>query len=530
MKDRAAAGTLRLLGAIATLALARDAAARWHGPCQTPATTCSVPTAAWTGTSAEAWPANGQPQPPVGPTPTPGPLASFVLTPSLTLDQHIDTNQQLATTVVVSWGSDGTRPLASDTGALAVTAAYPPVFDPPATTFASCDDDESMSAALVHRHAVRLEGLAPSTRFYYRAVDCTTGAFVDGTFVTPGGATFRIAHFGEFHAPPPPHVGDGAGDFRKAVSDWKPELIIDSGDMMDSTAPTSLAAYTWESVTWLPNVFLLPTTSNRVPWNFSGDKVRIPNFFTLPDLNGCAGCGSSTGCPLDCLALAPSDAANPANPSQQCPTASSNLIEFGHKPWYATRYGDVLVITLADLSTKPTHCENSEQRLWLKRELERAHDSSAPSPPTFILFAYHEPSTAATPVRAATPFVQTILENGGGDLLLTGHLRSNSVSAYQSTSLLQIESDLRYGAASTSRSAVCDPAARGVAGRKVGPRFAAMSVEDVPGGRALTSRFQDQDGSPSCCFRIIKVAGTRQVCTCGIEGWKPSSPFAPCSG
>lgn len=448
-------------------------------------------------------------------------------------------------TVAVNWLSYAQ----CQSGTVAYTNAFPPVFPSPAGQGSESGtvptrNDSAMQAGAT-RHSAMLEGLDPGTRYYYRAAVCaangSAAGFMDGTFTTPvapGNAsqTVRFAAFGEFHGDFNTTVAD---NFSSVVRSFQPDFIVDSGDLTTHMTLGSLDKYLRQSQAWSPNTFLLPTYSNHNVWVYAGTGVKFPNFFTLPDRNGCGGCTTAAACEAGDPVLFRQDICFfPSAQSDQCPSPS--LIEpVGHKPWFSTRYGPVQVITLAGATTRISQCERDEQTRWLAREVRNAHDPSK-NPPKFLIFDSHQPLTRADIVSADAYFVDTILANGGGDLYLVGHLGGCVINDYStaggppfvasdgsrvtSTSLLQIETDLESCGNGTNPNEVFDvTTVPSSAGGGTAPHFLAIDVS----GDILTARFVDpqwryglkpvgQEDNATGCFTINKAIS--QLCTCSA-GW-----------
>ena len=433
--------------------------------------TCDVPTNPWNGDgTAEPWADPGQWE---------HAQADFEFSPYLTLQDD--------THVVVSWRTKGPA-----TGVLMYSTS--PDWST-STSLPACDDKQSGGERmeLGHQQTVALgttslpdfvgtppPALSPDTRYYYRAVICdptnpqtNPGKYMDGTFLTPGENTtsFRLAGFGEFHA-----SGNSASvlKFAHEVATFKPHAIIESGDMLDGVANFSdLYSYMQTSATWLPNTFLLPMYSNHVLWAYSGDTVRVPNFFSLPD-------GRTLG---DCY---PKNGKGPRG---------SN----GHRPWYATRYGSVQVLTLADAATKVNSCDIPEQEAWLKQQVLDAHDGV--DDPLFLFAAFHEPIGDITATNHASGdfFFQTIANNGGGDLLLVGHDNRSEMTLHVPksgpNSMYQIQTNLKV----VSGRPTSNPC------RAANRRFLAMTVDGAT--NTLSAKFVNESNQAACCMSIQKMGG-----------------------
>ena len=532
MRHRAWAG---LLAAVLWLVLASPAKAACPSP-----PVCQVPAAAWSGPSGNAnlWPSN----PPVAPFSLTAPAPGFGTAPYLAVHG--------SASVAVDWLSYAQ----CQNGAVAYTDAFPPVFPSPAGqgpdsgTVATRNDSALQSGAT--RHAAMLEGLRSGTRYYYRAAVCDAGGqtlgYMDGTFSTPAppGAVsqpVKFAVFGEFHGDSNPTV---AANFTAGMRSFQPDFIVDSGDLTTHMTVESLDDYLRQSQGWSHSTFLLPTYSNHNVWVYAGTGVKFPNFFTLPDLNGCFGCATAAGCAAgDPVLFRPDICFLPSGQTDQCP--SPILIEpIGHKPWYSTRYGPVEVITLAGLTTRISKCEREEQARWLAREIRNAHDP-AKNPPKFVIIDSHQPLTRPDIVSSDEYFIDTVLANGGADLFLVGHLGGCVIADYStvggppfvgtdgtaltSRSLLQIETDLLKCGNGTNPNEVFDvttvPAS---AGGGTAPHFLAVDVN----GDVLTARFAapqwryglkpvTQEDNATGCFTLNKA--TNQLCTCSA-GWHKRLP------
>ncbi len=224
-------------------------------------------------------------------------------------------------------------------------------------------------------HKVDLGPLPPATAFYYEVEIEGDGARRRGVFVTPGMERWRFIQFGEFHAPE--HVDDVAR-FTDTIREFRPHLVVDSGDMVDDgTLVTDWQSYMRASAPWISNVIILPTHSNHV--NGTGGNAMLRSIFRLPN----------------------------------------------NERWYPTRFGQVQFLTVE--STYGVNPDVATTQLdWLASETAAAHDGV--DDPTFVVASWHYPACSSHfPERAEQRswvmdnLVDTMLANGGVDLILVGH-------------------------------------------------------------------------------------------------------------
>lgn len=261
------------------------------------------------------------------------------------------------TTVVVSW-----RTVAASTGKVhfGTSAAL---------------GMELASATSANLHHVSLSGLLPATAYYYEVSIDNTSAVRKGVFVTPGATKWRFLHSGEFHAP---SEATGAAKFAAAIREFRPHVLVESGDMVDDgTLLSDWRSYLRVSAPWISNVLLMPAHSNHV--NGTGGNANLVDLFVLP----------------------------------------------GNERWYMTRYGQVEFLTL-DSTYDANSDVLSTEVPWIGTEAAAAHDGT--DDPTFLIAAWHYPacssqyySRASQRTWMQTNFVGTFKAHGGLDLILAAH-------------------------------------------------------------------------------------------------------------
>ena len=183
----------------------------------------------------------------------------------------------------------------------------------------------------------------------------------------------RMVHFGEFHAP---SRSPEAAAFGAVVREFRPQVLIESGDMVDDGEDiTHWVDYLRSSAAWISNVLLLPAHSNHV--GSEGGLGNMRCLFRLPE----------------------------------------------EQVWYATRYGPVEVLSIA--SERLEEFE-TEERPWIRLSAQAAHDGD--DDPAFLLAAWHHPacssnykSRASTRERVMEDIVAELVAGGGVDLVLVGH-------------------------------------------------------------------------------------------------------------
>jgi len=254
------------------------------------------------------------------------------------------------TTVVVSWRA---TPAAAATVRLGTGAVLSGRIDAP----------------LAVQHHVTLFGLRPATSHCYE-VDIA-GAVRRGVFVTPGSGSVRMVQLGEFHAP---SNSAEAAAFGPIIREFRPHLLVESGDMVDDGEDmTHWVEYLRSSAAWISNVLLLPAHSNHV-----GTAGGIGHMQCLFDLD---------------------------------------------RMWFATRFGPVEVLSIASESLDEFH---SDEVPWIRRQAELAHDGD--DDPAFLLAAWHHPACSSNYASRKDKrewvmdnIVGGLVAGGGVDLILVGH-------------------------------------------------------------------------------------------------------------
>ncbi len=225
-------------------------------------------------------------------------------------------------------------------------------------------------------HHVELTSLLPATTYWYEVTIDGSDARRQGVFTTPGADSFRFIHLGEFHAPS--HAAEVAL-FTETVRAFRPHLIIESGDMCDDGNELDhWRSYLRTSAPWISNIILLPTGSNHVDGWFG--NAHLKDLFVLPN----------------------------------------------NERWYTTRYGPVQFFNLDSTYAIQSIDVVLLQPTWLAEELGAAHDGV--DDPTFVIAAWHYPACSSSYSSRADArswvhglFVNTFRNNGGVDLVLTGH-------------------------------------------------------------------------------------------------------------
>jgi len=224
-------------------------------------------------------------------------------------------------------------------------------------------------------HHITLSNLVPATAYYYRvSIDGTT-ATRKGVFVTPGATKWRFISFGEYHAP---SESAGAAKFANEIRDFRPHVIVESGDMVDTgTDITHWRSYMRTSAPWISNVILMPAHSNHV--NGSGGNPNLLDYFVLPN----------------------------------------------NERWYLTRYSQIQFFTIDS-----TYDQNSDvasvEMPWLQTQAAAAHDGT--DDPTFVVAAWHYPACSSQYLSRSgvrtwvnQNIVKAFRDNGGIDLILSAH-------------------------------------------------------------------------------------------------------------
>ena len=168
------------------------------------------------------------------------------------------------------------------------------------------------------QHRVLLKDLVPGAAYRYEVE--MNGAVRAGVFVAPGRSAVRMVQFGEFHAP---SASPEAAAFGPVVREFRPHVLIESGDMVDDGADlTHWVDYLRSSAAWISNVLLLPAHSNHV-----GPEAGLVH--------------------MHCLFALPED-----------------------RVYFTTRYGPVEVLSIASESSEL----QDEEKAWIRASAEDAHD------------------------------------------------------------------------------------------------------------------------------------------------------------
>jgi len=227
-----------------------------------------------------------------------------------------------------------------------------------------------------HLHHVDLGVLEPGAIYRYEVILDRTLARREGVFVTPGAQRVRLAHMAEFHAPTDSvHVAR----FTEAIRSFQPHVLVESGDMADSGGSLDhWRDYMRTSAPWISNVILLPAHSNHV--NGFGGNEHLRDLFPLPN-NG---------------------------------------------RWYSTRFGPVEIISIDSTYDRDNPDVPFEQIDWLATRAADAHDGL--DDPSFLLATWHYPACSSHYRFRATArewvmnhFIDTLVANGGVDMVLVGH-------------------------------------------------------------------------------------------------------------
>ncbi len=235
--------------------------------------------------------------------------------------------------------------------------------------------DEIATTAAANLHHISLTNLEPATAYYYEVAIAGTAAARKGVFVTPGRTQWRFLASGEYHAP---SESSGVAAFADEIRNFRPHVIIESGDMVDDGNDlTHWRSYLRTSAPWISNVLLLPAHSNHV--NGSGGNSMLRDYFVLPN----------------------------------------------NERWYSTRYGQVEVLTI-DSHTDGNSDVMKTEVPWIATAAAAAHDGT--DDPTFLIAAWHHPacssyysSRASSRSWVQTNLVGTLKANGGVDLILAAH-------------------------------------------------------------------------------------------------------------
>lgn len=262
-----------------------------------------------------------------------------------------------ATTVVVSW-----RTGASTTGVVrfGTTAAY---------------GEQLASSTAQNLHHVTLSGLVAGSAYYYEVEVDGAGAKRKGVFVLPGRSQWRFMHSGEFHAP---SESSNVAKFAPAIREFRPHLIVESGDMADDGDVLGhWRSYLKTSAPWISNTLLLPAHSNHV--NGDGGNANLKDLFVIPN----------------------------------------------NERWYVTRFSQIEFFTL-DSSRSDNDDVMSAEIPWLATEAAKAHDGN--DDPTFVVGLWHHPACSSQYYTRGGDrdwvhenIVATFRTAGGIDLILAAH-------------------------------------------------------------------------------------------------------------
>jgi hypothetical protein len=230
---------------------------------------------------------------------------------------------------------------------------------------------ESAAATL---HHVDLGLLPGATTFRYRVV-LDGGETREGVFTTPGLEEWRFIHLAEFHAP---SYDDEVSRFADAIRAFRPQLVVESGDMVnDGDEVAEWVDYLETSRPWISNVILLPAHSNHV--NGPAGSPILTALFDLPE----------------------------------------------NERWYTTRYGAVEFVTL-DSTYDGSAPDIDTQPAWIEGSMEASR--AAPDPPLFTVAAWHYPACSshyasrhASRRWVIENLVAAFVGAGGLDLILVGH-------------------------------------------------------------------------------------------------------------
>jgi len=232
---------------------------------------------------------------------------------------------------------------------------------------------EETEPALLH-HAL-LGPLPAATGFHYRVTLDGSGAAREGVFRTPGSPSWRFIHLAELHAP---SQADRAARFADEIRAFQPDLAIESGDMVDDgDDPDGWRSYLRTSQPWISNVILLPAHSNHVN-GFLGNQSLLGQF-DLP----------------------------------------------GNGRWYATRFGQVEIMTL-DSTYDGESPDLGVELDWADQQVVAARDGLGD--PRFVIGAWHYPACSSHyPGRTGSrrwvidQLLPAFAGAGGLDLILVGH-------------------------------------------------------------------------------------------------------------
>ena len=223
-------------------------------------------------------------------------------------------------------------------------------------------------------HRVDLGPLPVASGFRYR-VRLASGEEREGVFATPGQPAWRFVHLAEFHAPT---ESDEVARFAGAIRDFRPHLVVESGDMVnDGDDPDHWRDYLRSSAPWISNVILLPAHSNHANGMLGNATLR--SYFQLP----------------------------------------------GNERWYLTRWGAVAVVTLDSTYNGPSP-DIADQEAWLRETMPPLR--GGPDAPEFVIGAWHYPACSSSYAGRSESrrwvidhLLTPLVETGGVDLVLVGH-------------------------------------------------------------------------------------------------------------
>ncbi len=269
--------------------------------------------------------------------------------------------------------------------------------------------------ASVREHQVRIAGLTPGTRYFYRA---TGGGFTDtGSFRTAstGNAPFRFVAMGETH------TEDAISGFSEEVVAADPFCILDASDQVDN----GLVRGEWDDFftfgeAFYPNVPLFAAVGNHT-YNTSAG-IPLPGWLGKTVFKAFMN-----------------------NP--------------GNEEWFEVRNGNTLVLALNSTwyLESPSRIFTT-QRDWLDARLRAAADGV--NDPTFKVVLMHVPLFSSGPLyREALERIplrsrfQPLFERYGVDLVLSGHDKMNEHSLRNGVHYAQVatgEIGYAYGTRNTS--------------------------------------------------------------------------------
>lgn len=234
---------------------------------------------------------------------------------------------------------------------------------------------EGTSTTSGNLHHVTLASLQPATAYYYEVSIDNTTATRKGVFVTPGATKWRFITFGELHAP---SQASSVAKFANEIRDFKPHVIVESGDMVDvGTDLANWRSYMRTSAPWISNVLLMPAHSNHV--NGTGGNANLKDYFVLPN----------------------------------------------NERWYTTRYGQVEFFTIDSNESANDDIMTTEVP-WIGTSAAEAHDGV--DDPTFVIALWHHPACSSQYASrqgernwVQSNLVKAFKDNGGVDVIFAAH-------------------------------------------------------------------------------------------------------------